>query len=295
MNFNRRTILCYVLCLFVLCGCSSHVVNNSIKYTQLPVLKVQIDNVELGYRIIGNGEPLLMIMGYACSMDVWDYDLIAELAKYRKIILFDNRGVASSTIDHVPLTIELMTKDAVSLLDALNIRKADVMGWSMGAIIAQEMALSYPEKVGKTILYGAAIDMQPVKNSIDGMAVLSPEQFVERIFPEPWKELNPDAYSRLPVPSQVSVEVIGQQYDAITHWSGTRKRIAGIQGEVLLVVGENDRITPVIQSLEAAKLIEGAWLVRFKGADHYLMYQNPKDLAKTVELFLGVKENLLKQ
>lgn len=243
---------------------------------------------------MGDGEPLLMVMGYACPMDVWDYDLIADLAKHRKIIMFDNRGVGSSTIDDTPLTMELMAKDAVSLLDALNVRMVDVMGWSMGASIAQEMGLSYSHIVRKTILYGAAIDMQVVKSSLDDMAVLSQQQRVERLFPEPWKELNPDAYSRLPVASQVSVEVIGRQYDAITHWPGTRNRIAELQGEVLLVVGEDDRITPLSQSLEAAKLIKGSWLVRFKGADHYLMYQNPKDLAKTVELFLGVKEDLLK-
>ncbi|WP_319469011.1 alpha/beta hydrolase [uncultured Pseudodesulfovibrio sp.] len=74
-----------------------------------------------------------------------------------------------STIDGTPLTMKLMASDAAELLKAIGIDRADVMGWSMGSIIAQEMALAYPDRVGKMILYGTAVDSAPVKAALDGM------------------------------------------------------------------------------------------------------------------------------
>ncbi|WP_319469012.1 alpha/beta hydrolase [uncultured Pseudodesulfovibrio sp.] len=115
-----------------------------------------------------------------------------------------------------------------------------------------------------------------------------------RLFPDAWKELHPDIYSRLPSTSITpSAEVIGRQYKALVNWPGTRERLATLNKETLVIVGQDDRITPPEQAMATVSLIEGAWLTRFKGADHWLMYQAGKDMASVIEGFLSVQGDLI--
>jgi pimeloyl-ACP methyl ester carboxylesterase len=287
----------YLLCIIgfmFLAGCASGNHVSKQPAATNPVLTTQVGGIELGYRIVGKGDPLLMIVGYACTMDSWDPCMITELAQNHRVIMFDNRGTGHSTIDNTELTIARMTQDALGLLEALEIPKADVMGWSMGSIIAQEMLLASPDRMGKAVLYATAVDAKPVKEALDAMAALEQEELVDRLFPKAWKDLNPDIYSRLPGGPGVSMDVIKRQYAAIVDWKGSRTRLKKIDSnEVLILVGEEDRITPIDQNLAAAQQIPGAWLVRFKGADHWLMYQAPEEMAKTVDFFLQTRQNLL--
>lgn len=283
----------YLFLFLLLTGCASQPLFTSGELAALPVQRASIDGIELGYRIIGQGSPLLMIMGYAGTMDIWDAEMILELSKKHRLIIYDHRGTGYSTIDESKLTISQMMLDAVSLLDALDIGRADVMGWSMGSIIAQEMVLAYPDRVRKVVLCSTSVDMEPLKKALDSMGAMQQGEFIKKLFPEKWKELNSDIYSRLPGYADVSTDVIKRQYNAIINWNGTRARLKEIDNTVLVLVGEEDRVTPVSQSLTAASLISGAWVARFKAADHWLMYQAPKEIANTVNFFLLTEQNLL--
>ena len=274
-------------------GCVSQNHENIKQIGTVPVLKAKVNGVELGYRIVGEGNPILMIIGYARTMDAWDSQMISELSKKHRVIMYDNRGTGHSTINEAELTISQMMLDAVQLLDVLKIEKTDVMGWSMGSIIAQEMLLAYPDRVGKAILYSTSVDVEPVKKALDSLAVLGKEEFRSRLFPNEWKTLNPEIYSRLPVDAGVPADVVRRQYKAIVNWKSTRAKLKDIDNNVLILVGEEDRVTPLDQSLTASSLIPGAWLVRFKAADHWMMYQAPKEIAKTVDFFLRTEQNLL--
>ncbi|SMC96780.1 Pimeloyl-ACP methyl ester carboxylesterase [Desulfocicer vacuolatum DSM 3385] len=283
----------YIVWILLFAGCASQ---NHVSIKQLetiPVLKAKVNGVELGYRIVGKGSPILMIIGYACTMDAWDSQMISELSKKHRVIMFDNRGAGYSTINKSKLTISQMMLDAVQLLDVLTIEKTDVMGWSMGSIIAQEMLLAYPDRVGKAILYSTSVDVEPVKKALDSMAALGKEEFRSRLFPNEWKTLNPEIYSRLPGNANVSAEVVRRQYKAIVNWKSTRTKLKDIDNSVLILSGEDDRVTPLDQSLAASSLIPGAWLVRFKAADHWMMYQAPTEIAKTVDFFLSTEQDLL--
>ena len=288
---QRFSLLLSMVFLLLLCGCAAQQVRLDVQPQT-----ADVNGVRLGYRIFGSGDPLLLITGYAATMDVWDAAMVTELAKLRTVILFDNRGMGYSGINDAPLTMGLMASDAVGMLDALGIEQADVMGWSMGSTIAQEMALAHPDRVGKLILYATAVDAAPIKKALDGMALLSHEQFLARLFPDAWRELHPDIYSRLPSPAVAPApSVIRRQYKALTDWPGTRERLPRLDKDTLVVVGLADRITPPEQSLAAVALIKRAWLARFTGAGHWLMYQAGKELALTVEHFLDGRANLLLQ
>lgn len=279
----RRCITSFAL-LILLTGCA----------TRQEVRTVHVDGVEIGYQIKGQGEPLLMVMGYAGTMDAWDPVLVDRLADRYQVILFDNRNVGYSSTSPAEVTIPLMARDSLGLLKALDIDSAHVLGWSMGSIIAQEMALTRPDSVRKLTLYGSALERGPVMEAIKRFDGKTPEEFASMLFPKTWLAENPDVYSRLPSPAvPATPEAINRQREALGKWQGTGDRLSAMGKDVLLVVGEDDDITPVSQSLLMAEKIEGAWLVRFKGAGHWLMYQSPEELASAVDLFLKGRQDLL--
>ncbi|MFH1914434.1 MAG: alpha/beta hydrolase [Pseudomonadota bacterium] len=286
----HRIALAVLALLVLLAACAERRI---IPVSALPVQTVQVDDVRLGYRTIGSGPPLLMIMGYAGTMDAWDATLVARLAKHRRVILFDNRNMGYSSTSGAPVTMERMALDALGLIEALNLDQPDVLGWSMGSIIAQEMALARPHEVGKLVLHGSACQPGPVLDAVDRIEAMNREQMLASLFPPEWVRRNPDVYGRLPRPAlPPSSEVMARQRDGMRLWPGTADRLPGLRGAVLLIVGEEDNVTPVAQSVTMASLIRGAWLVRFDGGGHWLMYQNPDAMAEVVETFLRTRQDL---
>jgi len=114
--------------------------------------KVKINGVNLYYEIHGKGFPLIMIQGLSENAYWWDTPMIDDLSKHLKTVIFDNRGVGRSDNLDGDLTIEIMAADALGLMDALNISQAHILGHSMGGMIAQELALKFPERVKKLVL-----------------------------------------------------------------------------------------------------------------------------------------------
>lgn len=114
---------------------------------------VQVGEVKLAYYVRGKGKPLVMINGFISTMSLWDPLLIEELAKRHQLIIFDNRGVGLSTDTKENKTsIPQMADDTAGLIKALGLKKPDILGWSMGARIAQQLLIRHPDLVGKAIL-----------------------------------------------------------------------------------------------------------------------------------------------
>jgi len=248
---------------------------------------VAVGDVVLGYRILGQGKPLLLLTGYGCTMDTWDPALLAALAAHHRLILMDHRGMGASTVSAAPFSLSLFAEDAAGLLGALGIAKADVLGWSMGAMTALELALAHPNRVDKVVAYGAAATAAPVAAAIARFNRLTPAAFVDQLFPESWAKAHPDAASRLPKPAvPPQPDIVRRQAAALAGWPGFGDRLAGLDKDVLLVVGQEDTVTPPDQSLALAGAIPGSWLVRFRNAGHWLMFQYPQSLARVVEAFL---------
>jgi pimeloyl-ACP methyl ester carboxylesterase len=252
-----------------------------------------VSDVELGYRMAGEGPPLLLITGYGCTMDNWDPLLVAALAARHRVILFDNRGMGASTASKAPFSLDLFAEDAAGLLAALGIEKAGVLGWSMGAVTALELALNHPEMVDKVVAYGGAAEPGPVNAAVEEFSRMTPTQFSAQLFPKTWAEAHPEVLARLPRPAtKPDPAIVGRQRQALAEWPGFGDRLAGLTRPVLLVVGLEDAVTPPGQSLRLAQSIPGAWLIRFAGAGHWLQYQAPQDLARVVDTFLTVPEDL---
>jgi len=270
--------------------------------TLAPVQTVRVGDIDIGYRVIGEGFPLILITGYSATMDMWDPLVIRELSSKYKVILFDNRGIATTTASDKPFSIGLFAEDTIGLMDALKIRKAHVLGWSMGTFIATETALRYPERVDKLILYAGTCgwtDPGVVKADprvSEALMDLSgpPEERAKRLisvlFPEKWLKNHPDFVKGLPRPGvPVSPESVKRQGEAVGAWAGTCGKLGSLTQSTLLITGTEDVVIPPANSLLMASKIQGSWLVRMPGG-HSNMYQYPRTFSRSLLAFLEAEK-----
>ncbi len=148
-----------------------------------------VGSVTLAYREYGAGFPLVLINGLASAMDTWNPPVIETLSRHFRVIVFDNRGTGYSGASDEPFSVPLFARDTAGLMDALGIPCAHVLGFSMGACIAQELALAFPEKVDRLILVaGDCGGAEAVRTDPDVFSRLidksgTIEDVVNRMFP----------------------------------------------------------------------------------------------------------------
>jgi pimeloyl-ACP methyl ester carboxylesterase len=259
---------------------------------------VRVGDIDIGYRILGEGEPVVLITGYSATMDMWDPFLIKELSARYRVILFDNRGMGRTTASDRSFSIGLFVEDTVGLMNALGIKKAHVMGWSMGTFIATEMALKYPEKVDKLILYAGNCGWNGkdvIKSSPEVSAALmdlsgTREERASRLlgvlFPKQWLEEHPDFTKGLPRPeTPPSRDSLERQGAAIGAWAGACDRLGKIAQPTLIITGTEDVVIPPGNSQMMASRIPGSWLIRIPGG-HSNMYQYPDLFSRCLIGFL---------
>jgi pimeloyl-ACP methyl ester carboxylesterase len=220
------------------------------------IYQVQANGIKIGYKLIGSGEPLVMIPGCSATMDYWPREVIAALSKKYQLILLDNRGMGYTTANDVKFTYKLFADDVIGLLDALGVKKANVLGHSMGSGITQELLLEYPLRFNKAIICAT---------STDGSKVLI------KAFDDP---------------------IVLRQIEASTHWKTPLNKLPLIANQVMLVVGTSDTVVGIESSKTLASAIPGAWLVQFKNATHNLIFEAPTEFAKIVITFLDINETV---
>ena len=136
---------------------NSTVADSSANIQNMTVEKiVQVGDIDIAYKMSGKGEPILLIPGGSADKNAWDPSFISDLSSNHTVIVADTRGVGNTTIGSKPYTVDQLANDTAGLLDALKIQNANVLGYSLGSYIAQQLALTYPEKVSRLILAGAS-------------------------------------------------------------------------------------------------------------------------------------------
>jgi pimeloyl-ACP methyl ester carboxylesterase len=261
-----------------------------------------VDDIEIEYKVLGNrnDKPLLIIPGLRVTMEMWEPDILRDLVQANhRVIVFNNRGTGNSSIGNREYSIRQLGDDAAGLLDALNIEKADVLGWSMGAYIAEEMALDHPNKVSSLVLYGSgpggdkAIPSSPelMKTllGVSGTPDEQAKQVLSFFFPREWLGKNPDYINHFPLlKSTVSAETTQKQADAIVGWKGIYNSPSQIVQPTLVLVGTEDIITTPKAAMSLIEKIPLASLVQIKGAGHGWMHQYPEKFSKIVQTFFDI-------
>lgn len=260
----------------------------------------RIDDVDIAYAVHGEDErntPLVLVMGYGCTMDIWPPAFIERLSAHRRLVIFDNRGMGLSTGSDREVTIELLADDAVRLLETIGFSRAHFLGWSMGAMISTEAALRYPGTVEKLVLYaGHAGEKEAVGLDRKAWSMLTDisgtvEERIDRmfrlLFPACWLEEHPDPSSYFPPFAEpVKDESIVAQARAMSRWAGAGDRLRDIRRPALLVTGTEDVVIPPENAFGMARKIRGASIVQIEGGGHGVMYQCPSRLAGLVAAFL---------
>ena len=261
------------------------------------IKKVHVGDIDIAYKMFGKGDPIILISGYSAPLEFWDSAVLEKLALNHTVITFDNRGLGNTTSGNRNFTIPQFADDTSGLLDALNIKKADVLGWSMGGFIAQELALAHPDKVGRLIIYASICggkesapptpDVLKVFSDQTGTSIDRIKRFMPLLFPTEWRTQNPNYLQNLPaITENIPNETLNLQTQAIINWPGTCNRLNSITQPTLVIVGTDDTLTVPANSLLMTEKISEAWLVQIRGGGHGLMFQSPEEFSNIVLTFL---------
>lgn len=268
-----------------------------------PTKYIEANGIKFSYRTLGHvsGTPLILLQHFTGSMDSWDPAVVNALAKTRPVIAFNNRGVGA-TSGTVADNIADMTKDAYAFINALGYKKVDLLGFSMGGFIAQELAAQHPELVNKVILAGTT--HQGGGNNL--MKVLG-EAFSRENMPDPRDYL---FFSQSDVGKKAASEFLTRVYarqeardpesgkeiadahgKALIVWTSTPdpeyQTLKAINQPVLVVTGSNDTMLPTEGSIELFKHLKNAQLVLYPDANHGSIFQYHDSFVNTANYFLS--------
>ena len=262
----------------------------------LPFKSIRVGDIDIAYRITGTGDPLLMIMGFVGTMDTWDPTLIAALSEQYQVIVFDLRGTGGSTASG-SYPFSQLADDTSGLISALGLAKVDILGWSLGAMIATDLAIRHADVVQKLILHsGDAGGPDAIRTSPDvfkdlfdtpwtgdarhdiGIDLLIPPEWVEQ-----HQEYIDQVFSR-PI-GPVTTEGALLQAKAFAEWYEQPHDIASIHVPTMIVHGTEDQMIPIANAQVLAEGIPGSWLIRMPGG-HGLQFQVPFEMASMIDFFL---------
>ena len=274
-------------------------------YSELPNKLVNAANgIGYAYRDAGDGAvPLVLLQHFRGNLDNWDPALIDALALDRRVVTFDNAGVGGST-GTTPNTIEQMAHDAVAFITALDLGQVDILGFSIGSFIAQEIALTRPAVVRRLVLASSAPrgaagmhGWAPEVMSAVGQPQIGPEGFLAVFF------------TPSPASQQAGMEMIGRmytrtedrdaettwatrqaQYDAVNTWGipdhSQLQRLSAIGVPVFVANGDSDPMILPHYSYLLAGLLPHARVKLYPDSAHGFLYQHNAEFAADVAAFL---------
>jgi pimeloyl-ACP methyl ester carboxylesterase len=275
-----------------------------------PTQFVEANGIRFAYRRFGDaaGVPLVFNQHFTGTMDHWDPAVIDGFARDREAILFTNAGVSSSS-GAGPATFEKMGANAVAFIKALRLTKVDVLGFSIGGFVAQEIALQAPDLVRRLVLVGTG------PRSGEGMATLTPEaqEIFGATYDEPdhlWLRVHftPSEKSqaagreflkrfrlrRENRDPEVNGTVAPAQLEAIGKWGAPQEKpfeyLKSIRQPTLVVNGGKDVIIYSVNSFILQQQLPNAQLILYPDANHGSQYQYPELFVRHVSMFLSADE-----
>lgn len=264
------------------------------------------NGVDYAYRTTGEGDapPLVTLQHFRGNLDNWDPALIDALARGRRVVSFDNRGVAASS-GTTPKTIAQMALDAIDFIDALEVGEVDLLGFSIGSFVAQEIALIRPSTVRKVVLASSA------PQGASGMHGWAPEVIGAVGKPETsGEEYLSVFFTGSDVSHAAGQEVLGRiygartvdrdeltdwhtrlaQYDAVCAWGQPNhallERVSAVDKPAFVAGGDSDPMILPRYSYLLAGLIPGARLKIYPDSAHGFLFQHHAEFAADVNAFL---------
>jgi pimeloyl-ACP methyl ester carboxylesterase len=263
------------------------------------------NEIDYAYRDVGGGDvPLVLLQHFRGNLDNWDPALIDALAGERRVVTFDNRGVGGTT-GETPSTVEAMAHDAIAFVEAMGFERIDLLGFSIGSFVAQELALVRPDLLRRVVLASSA------PQGAAGMHGWAPEV----IGAVGGREANPQGYldvffahtdTSREAGRQAAGRIFGTraerdepttwqtrqaQYDAVCRWGipnhSLLQRVAAIELPVLVANGDSDPMILPRYSYLLAGLLPDARLTIYPDSAHGFLFQHHERFAADVHAFLA--------
>jgi 3-oxoadipate enol-lactonase len=258
------------------------------------VAQAQLGELDLHYVERGSGPALLLVPGIPAIASDWA-PVAERLGDSRRVIAYDNRGSGASSVTPAPYTCAQLAADAVALLDELGIERADVFGVSLGGMIAQELAIGWPDRVSRLVLgcthCGLEHAARPEREAGRAFA-METHDWAERM-----EALAPFAFSAEAGPDLIGPFIEkkardvqdpegyrGQIAAVLAH--DTYDRLPQIECSTLIVTGDGDRVIPAASSEVLHARIPGSRLEVVPGAGHLFFLERPEESLRLVEDFL---------
>jgi pimeloyl-ACP methyl ester carboxylesterase len=286
---------------------------SSLNIQNIPLKKVHVGDIDIAYKMFGKGDPILLISPAQADMNAWAPSILNVLPSNHTVIIFDNRGVGNTTAGTKQFSIQQFANDTVGLLETLKIQKADVLGYSLGSFIAQQLAVTHPDKVNRLMLIATTCggkesippNPEPQKMVIDVINKIANDtpvtsQEVKALLSDGygsgWLKLHPNFLETMPIPKakdlfpSITPNNNLKQFKAAldwqaTNWNGVCEELRKISIPTLIITGTDDTI-PTQNALIIAGKIPGAWLIQIKDAGHAIPLQYPAEVAEILNTFL---------
>jgi pimeloyl-ACP methyl ester carboxylesterase len=271
--------------------------SGTVDVASAPVLVAKTTAGPVGYREVGDGTPLVLIMGFDGTMDDWSPSFVDALAANHRVIVFDNAGVGK-TAPISDLSIEAMAGQTSALLSALGLAHPAVLGWSMGGMIAQALAVLHPSQVSRLVLAatqaGTGKAVPPPAAAAAAVNNPSPSVELSVLFPaSAGAAAQRYAFSVLRYPNLYGVpaKVKVDQAAAVNGWlagsDAAGREVTSVKVPTLVADGTQDALDPVSNDKQLAGLVKGAQLALYGGAGHAFWFQDESAFLARLAPFLG--------
>lgn len=234
------------------------------------------NGISIHYAIYGEGSPVILLHGGLANTDYWGNQIVA-LAPHHTVIVMDSRGHGRSTRNLRPYGYDLMADDVVALMNVLKVRKADIVGWSDGGILGLDLAMRYPDRIGKIFAFAANTDTSGVIEGVERNPTFA--AYIERAGHEY------EARGATPKQYEVFVEEISKMWASQPNW--TDAQLKAITAPVLVADGDRDEAIKRDHTEHIAATIPGAGLLILPNASHFAFLQDPELFNYAVLHFLG--------
>jgi pimeloyl-ACP methyl ester carboxylesterase len=286
-----------VCCAAALAGCGSGSGGPDVLTAATRVARTADGTV--AYRELGSGPALLLIAGAGASMDYWPPSFLDALAAHHEVVVFDNSGIGRTSAVSAPasLSIAAMASQTSALISALRLHRPVVFGWSMGGMIAQDLAVTHPAQVSRLILAATTAGTGkalPLPSYTAAVFSLSPAQQAAVLFPA-----NQAAAARAYLSSiqqypgsyGASAAASRSQVRAVQRWLAGQDAVGRLAGDIrvptLVAGGTEDQFMPVANDRLLARTVPGAKLLLFDDAGHAFWAQDAARFIRAVETFTG--------
>ena len=261
--------------------------------------KVSVNGLRLYYEIEGDGEPVVLIPGFAAGRWIW-FKQTDELARHFRVIVFDPRGVSASDKPEGPQTISLLADDIAHLLETIGVKSAHIVGASFGGFVAQEFALKFPAMTRKLVLcctsFGGPNHVAPAPETLEALASTKGLNSEERMRANLLLAFTPeyvqtqvaevDHIVHLRATNEVPEHIYLSQLQAAVNFN-SESRVAGITSPTLVLSGDADVIVPVQNSRNLAAKIPGAKLQIVAGGSHTFFIEQAHEFNQLLTEFLA--------